>query len=311
MNQIWHNFLTSLPTSASPSEGGTLYPVNDCSLLKVTGTDAASFLQGQLTCDVNALSSENSFFAALCNPKGRVISTCLIFKQDKDFLLLVPTVLFEKVKNTLQKYILRAQVHLQAVSTELCLSGLSTDQDTANRLAFPTLTFAYQHNWLKLPGWQYLFIANVADSIKLWNTLLQQGFTLQAAENWQAVSIQAGLAWLNNKNSEEFIPQMLNVDKLGGISFSKGCYTGQEVIARTHYLGQSKRELVVAQCDTVLDFATDDDFKILNASGQVVGQLVSATQNATNCRFLAVLQTDALTEGSFRFAHTTHAVVLL
>lgn len=312
MNQNWHDFLDSLPVSApsNSSETKALYPVADFSLLKVTGSDAAEFLQGQLTCDIKALSTENSFFTALCNPKGRVISTLLIFKQGDNFLLLLPTVLFETVKTTLQKYILRAQVQLQDASDELCVSGLICDEQTANHLDLPELTFSYQYNWLKLPGWHYLLIARVEDSLNRWNALLKQGFQLHTSANWQYVNIQAGLAWLDQHNSTEYTPQMLNVDKLGGISFAKGCYTGQEVVARTHYLGQSKRELCMAHCDTPIDLSATTG-QIIDANGETVGKILTAQATDNHCCLLVILQSTALQTKQLKLAQTEQPIRIL
>jgi folate-binding protein YgfZ len=309
MNQNWHDFLDSLPAPSATSETKALYPVADFSLLKVTGTDAAAFLQGQLTCDIKALSAENSFFAALCNPKGRVISTLLIFKQADDFLLLLPTVLFETVKNTLQKYILRAKVHLHNASDEFCVSGLTCDEQIANHLDLPALAFSYQHNWIKLPRWHYLLIASVEDSVNRWNALLKQGFQLHTSANWSYVNINAGLAWLNDENSEEYIPQMLNLDKLGGISLTKGCYTGQEVVARTHYLGQSKRELFIAHCETPINLSATTG-QIIDSSGETVGKILTAQSTDNHCRLLVILQSNALTK-KLKLAQTEQQLLIL
>ena len=149
--------------------------------LAITGNDAPTFLQGQTTCDVN----ENKL-GAFCNPKGRVISTFVLLKNENDFVLILPKSLFTTIQERLQRYKLRAKVEITETN---------------------------------LPE-----------------------FTLP--EN---------MPWLCPETSEQFIPQWLNLDTLGGISFTKGCYTGQEIVARTHYLGEVKRRLFVARCETNFD----------------------------------------------------------
>jgi folate-binding protein YgfZ len=128
-----------------------------------------------------------------------------------------------------------------------------------------------------------LLIAEVDKAMALWTEYLNQGFQANSSENWINLDILAGIPWLSTASSEEFIPQMLNLDKLGGISLTKGCYTGQEIVARTHYLGKAKRALFVAECQAENPKA---NASIIDANGQIVGNVVSAV----NDKMLIVLQ---------------------
>jgi folate-binding protein YgfZ len=152
-------------------------------------------------------------------------------------------VLLEKVKNKLKMYILRSKVQLQDARDEFCVSGLQCTNDMATALSLPETIFAHHNKLLKLPNAHYLLVANADDTIQFWSAHIAQGFQAQNSQLWQWLDLDSGLAWLDETSSEQHIPQMLNLDKLGGISFTKGCYTGQEVVARTHYLGKAKREL--------------------------------------------------------------------
>jgi folate-binding protein YgfZ len=308
MNQTWLDFLTSQQAIISenndicfptcPSNDNALYPIAQLSILKVSGDDAAQFLQGQLTCNMKELTEQNSFFAGFCNAKGRVISTLLILKHIDVFLIILPTSLLEEVKNRLQKYVLRAKVSLQNGNDEFCLSGLRCTPELAVHLAVPEVDFSRNNYFLKLPNAHYLLIAEVAETITRWTELLKQGFQMQSSHDWQALDLHAGLAWLDSTNSEQFIPQMLNLDKLGGISLTKGCYTGQEVVARTHYLGKAKRELFLAETATDVEFAVDTS--VIDTTGQLVGQMLTIFPEAKSCKLLLVLQTSAVESTELR-----------
>jgi folate-binding protein YgfZ len=258
MNLLWKAFLNKqnaiildndeIKFSHSTQQlSPSLYPISQLALLSVTGKDASSFLQGQLTCDVNKLQPDNSFFAAFCNAKGRVISTLLIIQQVDGFLLILPRCLVDKVQKKLQMYVMRSKVTLKNISTERCLIGISGKPEQLPLVAFPEDNFSHQTNLIKLPNSRYLMIETVDKTIDFWLTGIEKGLNFQDSTRWNYLDIRSGLAWLKKETSERYIPQMLNLDALGGISFDKGCYTGQEVVARTHYLGKAKRKLMITK----------------------------------------------------------------
>lgn len=300
MNQNFTDFLISQQAVISdrhiefPSNSccdNALYPIAHLSILKVSGADAAQFLQGQLTCNIKELTEQNSFFTGFCNAKGRVISTLLICKQQDVFLLILPTVLLEKVSNKLKMYVLRSKVQIQQGNDEFCLTGVRCTRQMAKYLSVPEVNFSRHQNIITLPNGHYLLIAETAETIKRWSEWMAQGFQPQNSRNWELLDLTAGLAWLDETNSETYIPQMLNLDKLGGVSFTKGCYTGQEVVARTHYLGQVKRELFLAEttADTVFT-----DISVIDETGQNVGQILSILHDNHAYKMLLVLQTGAV-----------------
>ncbi len=303
MNQNFADFLAAqhgvfsengqIQFPANTACENALYPISHLSALKVSGTDAEQFLQGQLTCNIKELTEQNSFFAGFCNAKGRVISTLLILKEGDSFLIILPTLLLEKVTNKLKMYVLRSKVELQNASDEFCVSGLRCANEMAMRLSLPKTDFCRHQHFLKLPNAHYLLITGVAETTKLWSELMEQGFQPQNPEQWQGLDLNAGLAWLDQASSEEYIPQMLNLDKLGGISFSKGCYTGQEVVARTHYLGKAKRELFLAETAAEVIFA-DDNATVIDETGQAIGQVLSRYLDGNVYKILVVLQTSAV-----------------
>jgi folate-binding protein YgfZ len=304
MNTHWIDFLKSNNATISndldvqfptyqQEIANSITAILHLSVIKVTGTDAAQFLQGQLTCNINELTESTSFFSAFCNAKGRVISTLLIIKIADAFLLIMPNKLIDKVIKKLQMYILRSDVNLQNVSEELCLMGLTSHGKHLFQ-PVPEKDFSAINTTtaiIKFPSTtsRYLIIGPTEHTISLWTQLVQQ-YNADAINSsaWAYQDVSAGIPWLTKSSSEEFIPQMLNIDDLGGISFNKGCYTGQEIIARTHYLGKAKRKLFLAECAKTAMIDTNIQL-ISEETEQPFGKVLSIQINEKKLRLLIVL----------------------
>ena len=308
MNSNWLNFLSAQGAiflendkiqfpQTNKSLTSALYPVPQLSILKITGNDASIFLQGQLTCNIKNLKENNSFFAAFCNAKGRTISTLLIFKQAESFFLVLPTVLKTKVQKKLQMYVLRSDVQLIDANDDYCISGLQFSDEQLNHITLPFDDFARESELIKLPNSSYLMVATVESSIKQWSDYLKKGLLAQSSSVWNYLAISAGLAWLDDESSEVYIPQMLNLDKLGGISFDKGCYTGQEVVARTHYLGKAKRGLFIAESTAGMVF---EENNINNDKGESIGKVIKS-ENFVDKQRLLIVMSIAANEENFTF----------
>lgn len=264
-------------------------------VLTVSGQDAAQFLQGQITCNVNDVTATHSSLGAMCNPKGRAITTFLLAKSGDDFLLILPAELLEIVKKRLSMYVLRAKVTLTDCSGSLCLLGF-TAQSTDAFLASYQQDGAVRIN----VGNRDLVIADEHNA----SVMLAQGVETIDSMHWQTLDILGGIPWLTTATSEQFIPQMLNLDKLGGISLTKGCYTGQEIVARTHYLGKAKRALFVAECETATPEA---NASIIDTNGQIVGNVLSANDG----KLLIVLQLGETDTTQLQLKDYNHAPLTL
>jgi tRNA-modifying protein YgfZ len=310
MNENWKTFLLNEQVSVGDGSrtvdlgidnigNKNIYALTHLAILKVSGNDATKLLQGQVTCNVNDLSETKGSLAAMCNPKGRAIATFFMVKKEDIFLLVLPVELLETVKKKLQMYILRSDAKVTDGSDELCLIGLVEPsqsgqgfvteilQDKASiAINFPASTS------------RKLLITNIDNAMRFWSEKVDsQGFRKASPVEWRYLDILSGIPWLTTETSEEFIPQMLNLDKLGGISFNKGCYTGQEIVARTHYLGKSKREMVLADCQC--STPPEPMSNIINNDSEeldVVGKVLLAQQGQGNCKMLVILQ---LTESSY------------
>jgi folate-binding protein YgfZ len=217
-------------------------------LIKIGGTDAEEFLQGQLTQDVTALNAAISLPAAWCNPKGRVITLLRLLALPDSIGLVLPASLADAVVQRLTMYRLRADVSIERSNEDwtcvavgdvgsfeqLDRAGLLPDPDAARSVTgLIAVDYSTADRFVEVFGTRQAF----ADAG------LSFDATLTDAEH-RALKIRAGLAEINPENSEKYTPHMLNLDRLGAISFDKGCYTGQEVVARTENLGQSKRRLM-------------------------------------------------------------------
>lgn len=294
MTAIYRQVFTDKDTH-SPVRGNKYYPLDHLAVIEVSGDDAGKFLQGQLTCNVYDLSETKANVGAFCTAKGRVISTLVIIKIEQRFLLLLPNSLLAKVISKLKMYVLRSKVTLADKSHDLKLIGLfSPDNPAGNTLPVTDYQIVYCAATciIKLPSPSPRFLCltdsnSLGDSIQ---TLHELGYQPGNPSEWHYQDISSGFPWFDETHSEQFIPQMLDIDRLGGISFDKGCYTGQEIIARTHYLGKSKRQLFLAECNRT--FANDGSFAVLNSTTQdKCGDILSWQSFGGKTRLLLVLQT--------------------
>ncbi len=306
MNTKWETFLSGrqalgdgLNNQTLPSTDNNVekkvFPLTYLGVLMLSGKDAAKLLQGQITCNVNDITKTKSGIAAMCNPKGRVIATFILVKKADFFLLLLPVELLDTVKSKLKMYVLRSDVKIEEGSDGFCLFGLCEPSQSSPALVTQTQESKILIN---LPGTsgRKLVITDTDSAITFWTEVVDdQGYCHANEAEWRYLDIISGFPWVTAATSEEFIPQMLNLDKLGGISFNKGCYTGQEIVARTHYLGKIKRELYLAQCDvTKAPGANTAIINLGNEGQEVVGAVLQSglnPHNPENCKLLIVLQT--------------------
>jgi folate-binding protein YgfZ len=285
------------PSSEKSSTHKKIYPVTHLGLIEVRGKDAATFLQGQVTCNIPEVTLKTSRFAALCNPKGRVISPLLILKSfinPDSFFLLLPFDLTEKVIQHLSIFILRADVQLQNRSDDYCLTGLNLVASSLPAINLPQKPFDTLNEeltFLHLPGknHRYLVLATSGQTQQLWQSSLASGFSAADSTLWRFLDISAGLPWFPAQQSAKYIPQMLNIDKLNGISFNKGCYTGQEIVARTHYLGKNKREMFLAECEKTTKLNSEAVDVIESSTREPVGKILCFQCDENRCRCLLIM----------------------
>lgn len=250
-------------------------------LLQLRGSDALTFLQGQVTNDVKQLNGHNAHYTGYCNPKGRMLALFLAFSHHDHVLLQMPKELVESIAKRLKMYVLRSKVVIEDVSGSIVKIGLNghNSADLLKSLFSEVPQNAYElvslenGALLRLPGTtpRYEILTDIEKAPAIWNALKQHAKPVGAA-CWEWLEIQAGIPEITLKTQEEFVPQMLNLDALNAINYKKGCYTGQEIVARTHYLGKVKRRTQLAHiASTAMPELGDDVFDI---NKQAIGKIV-------------------------------------
>jgi folate-binding protein YgfZ len=237
-------------------DGTVLTDLSHLGLLQFDGEDYATFLQGQLTNDVKLLNGNNSHYAGYCTPKGRMLTIFLAFAQNDHLYLQLNRQLLEPIMKRLKMYVLRSKVTITDVSDSIMrlgIAGRDAEQILLNHFGQTPQTAhellsLKEAGIIRLPGKRpryEIFVAS-ENAKQLWTVLSQQAQPVGAG-CWDWLEIEAGIPDIEPATQEAFVPQMINLDALGGISFKKGCYTGQEIVARTHYLGKVKRRTLPLQ----------------------------------------------------------------
>ncbi len=274
MRATWQDFLTSAGAviaadrvqhfgapereHLAAAEADIVCDLSHHALLAVSGADASGFLQGQLTSDLRALDDSSSQLAAHCNHKGRVLALFRMWRTDGGYLLSLPAALAADATKRLSMYVLRSDVAIRDASAEWTALGLSGP-------GAPALLEAAGAGCPSAPGavWQDArlrvtriagphprceLLAHPDSAAALWTSLARTA-TAVGAPCWDWLDIAAVLPQVNVWAVDRYTPQMLNLDVLGAVSFDKGCYTGQEVVARTQTLGAVKRRAYGAHLD--------------------------------------------------------------
>jgi folate-binding protein YgfZ len=249
-NGVVDNFGDAAAELAAARDATVIAPLSHLGLLECTGEEAKTFLHNQVTSDINHLGADAAQHSAWCSGKGRMVASFLLFRNGPDFLIQLSADLVPMIHKRLQMYILRAKVKVADLSGSRELIGLSGPQAEAALLAaklpLPGKALdsaAFEHGKvIRLDTTRFEIIVASDAAPELWRQLAASARPV-GTPAWQWLDIKAGIPLIGAATKEEFVPQMANFDQLGGVSFHKGCYPGQEVIARTQYLGKVKRHL--------------------------------------------------------------------
>ena len=292
----------------------TLATLDHYGIIRVSGTDAKSFIQAQLSNDVNLLDDHHGQFSAYCNPKGRMLAQFLVIPYQSGFLLLLSHEILAKTLARLRMFVLRSAVTVED-RTDLmaCLGLIGNAVATDLATKYPDLpqedyaTTQHEQNlFIKIPAPipRYLVIAELDSARQLWTGLA--GFKHASASVWLWTDIQAGLPSIWASTVEEFVPQMMNLELIGGVSFKKGCYPGQEIVARMHYLGKAKRRMFHLHADTDSLPPPGQDIYLAHGDGQSAGKVVIAQPAASSgVDLLAVLQLSHIKDSDLRLGESS------
>lgn len=228
-------------------------------LISAYGDDASSFLQGQLTNDIHQVDPEHSQLSAYCTPKGRILSNFRIFQRQQTCYLRLPQEQLESTLKRLQMFILMSKVTMEDSTDALVHIGVSgPDADQHLQSLIPQIPDELDgvsqfegYTVIKLSGPhpRYEIYGELEAMKKLWQQLDVHAAPV-GADAWSMLDILAAIPTVYPETAEAFVPQMINMQVINGVSFKKGCYTGQEVVARMQYLGKLKRHMYRVHIDT-------------------------------------------------------------
>jgi len=253
----------------------------DYACLTVSGEDASSFLQGQLSNDVNATQASAGQLTSLNSAKGRVIAMIRLVRTDAAICLVLPAALADSVAAHLIRFVLRARARI--AQTPNRIYGLVMEGAPAPAATDLAI--------IALPGNAALHLAIDLDPTRQ-TPRIADGSAI-SRQQWEQLEIEAGIPEISAATRERFVAQMINLDLLGGISFTKGCYVGQEIIARAHHLGRIKRRMALFR--TTAEAAAGDP---VWAGGRQVGSVVRSTVIAPGrSLLLATLPVGAVAPG--------------
>jgi hypothetical protein len=270
------------------ASGNVIADLSHLGLLQIGGDDATAFLQGQLTNDIQLLSGNNSQYAGYCTAKGRLLAIFLAFAHYDHLHLQLNGALTAAIMKRLRMYVLRSKVTIEDVSDSIIRLGVAGN-DTPAVLATVFERVPNQiHEMLtldngvliRLPGAipRYQVYCDIKHMPEIWAQLSKTCKPV-GASCWEWLEIQAGIPDISAATQEEFVPQMVNLDALDGINFKKGCYTGQEIVARTHYLGKVKRRTHLAHISAGLvstDQAPQAGDDLFAGAPNAIGKIVRA-----------------------------------
>jgi folate-binding protein YgfZ len=247
-------------------------------LLRVSGEEAQAFLQNLLSNDIREVDATNAQLSSLNSAKGRMLASLLVWRDGADFMLQLPGSLAEPICKKLSLYVLRAKVKISDASNDVIALGIAgaSAQEVLNKQfaelpasPYSGLTSASGYV-LKINDMRYQVFANPSQAQMLWDALCHHTRPV-GSSSWDWLNIRSGIPIILPQTQEQFVAQMVNFDVLGGINFKKGCYPGQEIVARTHYLGKLKRRMYLAHLDTTETPQAGDELFSADMEGQASG----------------------------------------
>ena len=326
MNNInsWNDYLAAAGAPVlTPGQlaDGFVAAITGQEIIAVTGEDAASFLHGQLTNDVEHLGTADVRFAGYCTPKGRLLASFLMWRNAESVFLQLPAELRAALQKRLSMFVLRAKARLSDVSADTANSvtigvggarGQAALQAVLGNLPAAPYTRidhalgtvmrladafgAARYQWLTSPDTALGIVPSLRSTLALGGT-----------DAWRLSEIHAGIPQITLKTQEQFVPQMINYELIGGVNFKKGCYPGQEIVARSQYLGKLKRRTALASIDAPGALAGDEVFDVADPS-QPCGMIVNAAPNgAGGVDALVELKLASLEQGDIRLGSAAGA----
>ncbi len=292
-------------------------------LIAFKGPDAVPFLHGQLSSDVQALTTDACQLATYNSPKGRVLSTLLLWRDTDGILVQAPAAVAEAMHKRLSMYILRSKVRATLendrfvrlgvggpnVFTILDRLGLNcppADFGVTRAQSTVTASSTLEIDFLlRLPGHRIELLIRDADAaIGIWKALEASGAAPAGTAAWRWLTVRSGIPEVVAETQDQFVAQMLNLELIGAVSFNKGCYPGQEIVARTQYRGEIKRRAFLMHTSSELEPAPGEGIFAAEAPEQAVGTvLMAAPSPEGGTDMLACLHVDLTRRGVLRLGN--------
>lgn len=328
MHSLWMSALTSLGAefdagrvarfaAGSTNHHTTLCDLSHLGVLEISGEDAATFLQGQLCNDVLGLDVGMAQWNGWCSPKGRLLTSVLLWRSATGYHLQLPRALLAAIQKRLQMYVLRAKVKLvDASDTTVRLGVVGSAANATIHAVFGAIagtplrvTTTESASVLSISALRFEVFTTVETALTLWNRLASHT-TSRGAGPWDLAAIQEGVIDVLPETQDAFVPQMANFELIGGVSFKKGCYTGQEIVARTQYRGILKRRMVrVAGDNSALPKPGESVFSA-SFPDQAAGQIANVAASGAGFEALVVAQIEAIRNNNLRLEDGTALRVL-
>jgi folate-binding protein YgfZ len=281
--------------------GDVIAPLAHLAALGFDGEDACAFLQGQLSCDVQGLDAGRATLGCYCSPQGRMLASFVLWRDADAYRMALAADIAGAVQKRLQMFVLRAKVRIALLDDTTVLLGVAGHggaealRDVAGAAPIERLSVLHTTHAtaIGLSTDRFLVAARSESAPDLWERLVAR-LTPVGSAAWQWLDVVAGMPLVTAPTQDRFIPQMANFELIGGVDFRKGCYTGQEVIARTQYRGTVKRRLYLAHVAGGAPGAGDP--VVGDAEGDSAGGTIVNAANAPGGGFdvLAVLQSAAV-----------------
>lgn len=267
---IWGDYQpqsTTQTNSTASTKKHSICWLNQFSALKIFGAEAERFLQGQLTCNLEQVSTQSVHYGACCNAKGRMVANFIISFDGESYWLILPSLSADILEKHLQKYKVFFKATIENCQQSHLILGQWSDGQAGSA----------QHN----ENSQILQFNNQRSIKIITNDTSERLIHLTPTLNWQIENIQQGIHFVTAEQSEIWVPQHINWHQLNGVSFNKGCYTGQEIIARLQYLGKTKKALFHYRSQTsplVDSLSISPGQALFNSQGKNLGEILSCRQ---------------------------------
>lgn len=283
----WSDFIAA-QALANSAETPYLSHCDHLAVIRAHGEEAGHYLQGQVSCDLREVDQQGHRNGMHLTLKGRGLVSARIVRDGDDYLLLCPAELSEAVIKALMKYRLRAKVEF-SVDQELVVLGLAGNLP-AGAPDHGNSAETDQGLWLRYPFTDHaLLLVKQDNAEQVWQTLAADRATT-GANGWQLAEIDAGEGMVYPGAQDLFLPQVLNYDVTAGVNFKKGCYTGQEVVARMHFKGKLKQRMQRINYSADVDLTPGETLR--DSNGKAAGEVVSAARTSQGGAALVVLRKD-------------------